>query len=103
MIIKRHIVIDLIKQDLINCKLIKSFDQLEINAENYLLDILESILEIMELEEHKHIDRIFNDYLKMSQRAMSLATRDPEINELAAEIYEYLRNMKKGNIPIYES
>jgi hypothetical protein len=102
---KRAVIIDLIKQDLIHSKLIYGLDEMQLNTRMYKLELRRIIFEMMELEDHKSISQITHHYASLStkMKRIQIEDWDEEVDKLAAGIYNYLMNMKKGNIPIYET
>jgi len=102
---KKATIIDLIKQDLIHTKLIYGLDEVGLNAKMYTLELRRIIFELMELEDHKSISAINYHYASLStkMKRVEIETLKEETEKLAAGIYNYLINMKKGNIPIYET
>jgi hypothetical protein len=102
---KKSTIIDLIKQDLIHSKLIYGLDEMMLNTRMYKLELRRIIFELMELEDHKSISAITHHYASLStkMKRVEVENWDDEIDKLAAGIYNYLMNMKKGNIPIYET
>jgi len=88
----KAVMIDLIKQDLINYKLIDSLRDIQINAEDYTLDIGRIVFEIMDVEEREDVDEIFEKYIEMSKPilVMYAVQSNKEIDVLAAKIYDYL-------------
>lgn len=91
------IVINLIKQDLINWRMINLFQKMQINADDYQLDIGSIIFEIMDLDNRENVDEIFEKYVEMSKPMLELYTSqsNTEIDLLAAQIYYYLEGFSK--------
>lgn len=88
----KTIVTDLIKQDLINYKMIDSLRDIQINAEDYTLDIGRIVFEIMDVEEREDVDDIFEKYVELSKPVleMNASQSNKEIDLLASEMYDYL-------------
>lgn len=88
----KTIIINLIKQDLINWKMISLLQKTQIRADDYQLDIGPIIFEMMGLENRKDTDEIFEKYVEMSKPI--LKTRASQSNRridlLASKIYDYL-------------
>lgn len=85
----KAIIINLIKQDLINWKMINLLQKMQILADDYQLDIGTIIFEIMDLED---VEEIFEKYVEMSKPILKLSTNqsNKKIDVLAAKIYDYL-------------
>lgn len=85
-------IMNLIKQDLINWKMINLLQKIQIHADDYQLDIGSIIFEIMDLNNHEKIDEIFEKYVEMSRPVLRLIVgqSNRKIDVLAAKIYHYL-------------
>ena len=57
------IIINLIKQDLINWKMIHSLQKVQVRADDYQLDISSIIFEMMNLENREDVDELFVNFL----------------------------------------
>lgn len=88
----KTIVTDLIKQDLINYKMINLMGGIQISAGDYLLDIGRIVFEIMDIERLEDVDTIFENYSDMSKKVleMNASQSNKEIDVLASEMYDYL-------------
>lgn len=88
----KTIVINLIKQDLINWKMINSLQKMQVRADNYQLDIGQIIFEMMNLENRKDVDEIFEKYVEMSKPILKISAHQSnrKIDLLASKIYDYL-------------
>ncbi|MNK08285.1 hypothetical protein D3C87_262150 [compost metagenome] len=86
------IIINLIKQDLINWKMIHSLQKVQVRADDYQLDIGSIIFEIMDLDDRKDVDELFEKYEEMSKPMLQLYTSqsNDQIDVLASKIYDYL-------------
>lgn len=93
----RVTITNLIKQDLINWKMINLFQKMQIRADDYLLDIGAIIFEIMDLENHKDVDEIFDKYVEMSRPMLKLIVgqSNRKIDLLAVKIYDYLEQFSQ--------
>lgn len=92
-LINKTIVTDLIKQDLINWKMINSLGIIQINADDYLLDLGRIVFEIMNVEELENVDDILDKYIEMSKPMLDMdaSQSNKEVDKLASEIYDYLK------------
>lgn len=93
----RVIVINLIKQDLVNWKMINLLQRMQIRADDYQLDIGSVIFEIMNLDNRENVDEIFEKYVEMSKPILELHSNQSniEIDLLATKIYVYLESFSK--------
>ncbi len=86
------IIINLIKQDLINWKMINSLQKMQVRADDYQLNIDSVIFEIMDLDNRENVDEIFEKYVEMSKPMLKLTIgqSNRKIDALAVKIYDYL-------------
>lgn len=93
----RVIVINLIKQDLINWKMINLLQNMQVRADDYQLDIGAIIFEIMDLDHRKDVDELFEKYLEMSRPMLKLivSQSNRKIDLLASKIYDYLEQFSQ--------
>jgi len=91
-ICNKTIIINLIKQDLVNWKMINLLQKMQVRADDYQLDIGSIIFEIMDLSNRENVDEIFDKYVEMSRPVLKLIVgqSNREIDALAAKIYDYL-------------
>lgn len=94
----RVIVTNLIKQDLINWKMINLLQNMQVRADDYQLDIGSIIFEIMDLDDRKDVDELFEKYLEMSRPVLKLivSQSNRKIDTLASKIYDYLEQCSQG-------
>ncbi len=92
------IIINLIKQDLINWKMIQLLQNMQVRADDYQLDIGSIIFEIMDLEDRKDVDELFEKYVEMSRPILRLMVgqSNRKIDVLASKIYEYLEEITRN-------
>lgn len=89
-ICNKTIVINLIKQDLVNWKMIHLLQKMQVRADDYQLDI--AIFEIMDLNNIENVDEIFERYVEMSRPVLRLifGQSNRKIDMLSSNIYDYL-------------
>ena len=94
----RIIITNLIKQDLINWKMINLLQKMQIRADDYQLDIGSIIFEIMDLNNRENVDEIFEKYVEMSRPMLKLIVghSNRRIDVLAYKIYDYLEQFING-------
>ena len=92
------IITNLIKQDLINWKMIHSLQKVQVRADDYQFDIGSIIFEMMNLEDRKDVDEIFEKYVEMSKPILKLpASQSNKKNDLlASKIYYYLKQCSQN-------
>lgn len=90
------IVTNLIKQDLINWRMISLLQKMQVRADDYQLDIGSIIFEIMNLDNRKDVDELFEKYLEMSRPVLKLiaSQSNGKIDILASKIYDYLEQFR---------
>lgn len=90
------IVTNLIKQDLINWKMINLLQKMQIRADDYQLDIGSIIFEIMDLNNLENVDEIFEKYVELSRPVLKINVdqQNRKINLLASKIYDYLEQLR---------
>lgn len=88
----RETITNLIKQDLLNWKMINSLQKMQVYADDYQLDIGSIIFEMMDLENRKDVDEIFEKYVELSKPVLKLSAShsNRKIDVLASKIYDYL-------------
>lgn len=93
----KEIVINLIKQDLINWKMINLLQKMQIRADDYQLDIGYIIFEIMNLNNLENVDEIFDKYMELSRPVQKIKVdqQNRKINLLASKIYDYLESFSR--------
>ncbi len=91
------IIIDLIKQDLINWKMINLLQNMQVRANDYQLDIGSIIFEMMNLNDREDVDELFEKYVELSKPILKLSTSQSnrKIDVLAAKIYDYLEGIRQ--------
>ncbi|WP_430404243.1 hypothetical protein [Fluviicola sp.] len=90
-------ILNLIKQDLINWKMINLLHKMQIRADDYQLDIGSIIFEIMKLNNREDVDEVFEEYVEMSRPMLKLIVgqSDRKIDILASKIYNYLEELSQ--------
>lgn len=91
----RDTITNLIKQDLLNWKMISSLQKMQIHATHYQLDIGSIIFEMMDLNNRKNVDELFEKYIEMSKPVLKLTAdqSNRKIDLLASKIYDYLETV----------
>ena len=91
----KNIIINLIKQDLVNWKMINALQKMQVHADDYQLDIGSIIFEIMNLENRGDVDEIFEKYVELSKPILKLSASQSnrKIDILASKIYDYLEEI----------
>lgn len=93
---QKHLILSLIKDDLIHCKLVYALNNMGLQADGYLLDLGGSIFKLMGFEDSPEDERIYEYYLALTQRAryIDVLKMRERIDELALEIFTELLVLK---------
>lgn len=89
---KRQLILSLIKDDLINTKLVNALIAIGIDASDYNLHLSETIFELMEFEESIENDPIVEHYFVLTALSGNIDfVKEPKkLTKLAEQIYRYL-------------
>jgi hypothetical protein len=90
--INKALVISLIKDDLINSKLVNSLTAIGLNATDYHLHLSTTIFQLMGYKDDHYRDEVFALYFRRTKKAMriNIATSSAALDELAVEIFQLL-------------
>ena len=88
----------LIKDNLINAKLVSGLNALGLNADDYLLHLPETIFTLMEFKTNLQREILFDQYFLLSNKVEQIdIIKFPELlNELVSEIYDRLLEAKRA-------
>ena len=67
---KKRLILSLIKDDLINVKLLNGLNVIGLNADNYFLHLSETIFKIMGFDDNEETETIFERYMELAKRVM---------------------------------
>ena len=89
---QKRLILSLIKDDLINTKLINSLSEAGLNADNYLLHLSNTIFKLLHIKTNLENEFIYNNYLDLTKRVkfISISNGHNTLDDLAEEIYTYL-------------
>jgi len=92
----KKLILSLIKDDLINTKLVNGLDALGLNAQDYLLHLSDTVFKLMKIHDDKKGDKLFEHYLdlKNNVRFIDTAKSHEAFDDLALAIYIDLVNKK---------
>ncbi|MGZ3767823.1 MAG: hypothetical protein ACXVDZ_09945 [Bacteroidia bacterium] len=85
----QKLIVSLIKDHLINTKLINGLNTIGLNADDYSLHLGQTIFDLLEFENTKHSDKAFEYYLKLTKKVNKInITKHPKkLDELAGSIH----------------
>jgi hypothetical protein len=86
------LIISLIKDDLINSKLVNSLSQIGLNASDYHLHLSNTIFKLMGFNNDQRSDQVFALYLELSKKAIqiNISESPAALDDLALEIFQML-------------
>ncbi len=90
---KKQLILSLIKDDLMNHKLVNALNDLGLDANQYALHLQESIFEMMGIEFSFTTETISQHYFNLCQQ-ISIKQNGLELEQLAEMIYAYISNHK---------
>ena len=94
---KKHLILSLIKDDLINSKLVYGLIDVGLTAENYFLCLGKTIFKLMGFEDNKERELTFERYIELSKKAgvIDITESHKPLDSLVLEIYEELLKQQK--------
>jgi hypothetical protein len=92
----KELIISLIKDDLVNDKLVNGLIDIGLNPGDYFLHLSETIFKLMGFGDNMMTDEIFDHYLRLSRKAkhIDISSSNGQLEALANEIYNELSDMK---------
>ncbi len=93
----KQLILSLIKDDLINSKLVYGLIDVGLNAENYFLCLGETIFKLMGFEYNEAREIVFEQYIELSKKAVLIDITESHqpLDDLVLEIYEELCKQKQ--------
>lgn len=84
-----NLILSLIKDDLINVKLINGLNQVGLNADKYTLDLSDTIFSLMGFKDNEETEIIYKHYLELSKQAtlIDISNSNKSMEVLARQIY----------------
>ncbi len=94
----KQLILSLIKDDLINTKLVNGLNEMGLNADNYFLHLKDTVFELMGFKDDEESERIFKRYIKLSNKVLliDISRSHKSINDLALKIYFELSTRKSN-------
>lgn len=86
---KEKLILSLIKDDLINSKLVNGLSEMGLDADHYILHLGETVFKLMGFKDNEETEYIFERYMELSKRAMfiDISKSNKPLDELALQIY----------------
>ncbi len=90
-----ELIISLVKDDLVNSKLVNSLSAAGLNASDYHLHLSDTILQLMGFSNDPYRDEVFALYLQLSKKVqhINIAESSTALAELSMEIYYLIKVM----------
>jgi len=87
---KEQLIISLIKDDLINTKLVSGLGALGLNADNYYLHLGNTVLNLMGFAHGREREAIFEHYISLTAKAneVDISQSHRPMDALALEVYK---------------
>ena len=95
----KKLILSLIKDDLINSKLVNSLNEIGLNADNYFLHLKDTVFKLMEFEDDEESEEVFERYIELSKRALyiDITKSHKPMDDLALQIYIELSTRKPNH------
>jgi hypothetical protein len=86
---ERKLIIALIKDDLINTKLVNGLNAVGLNADDYLLHLSDTIFKLIGIGDDEAGERVFEWYMDSLKKvdAINICEEAEALNDLARQIY----------------
>lgn len=96
---KEKLILSLIKDDLINAKLINFLNEAGLNADNYCLHLSDTIFKLMGFKDNEEAETIFERYMELSKKAMfvDISHSNKPMEVLALQIYTEILSRKPSD------
>jgi hypothetical protein len=96
---KKQLILSLIKDDLINAKLLRGLNKVGLDADKYCLFLSGTIFDLMGYPNTERSDEIFSEYIKLTERSDGIDIRETPntLDGLAHEIYIFLVRKARTN------
>ncbi|MBI1835941.1 MAG: hypothetical protein HYR91_01615 [Flavobacteriia bacterium] len=97
---EQKLIISLIKDDLINFKLVNGLNKLGLNAGMYFTHSCDTVFKLMGFENEKYNEELFEHYIELSKKVINIdiSESNEPLNELCIEIYTELVSFQVNNM-----
>ena len=88
----KNLILSLIKDDLINSKLVNGLNELGLDASKYFIHSSDTAFKLMGLQNHEFEEELFRYYLELTEKVKHIDISDSNepLDELCLEIYDAL-------------
>ena len=89
---QKKLILSLIRDDLINCKLVNGLNEIGLHAENYFLHLSSTIFHLMGYKDDAYGEAVYEHYLMLTKRTrhIDISESHATLNDLVKEIYHEL-------------
>ena len=93
---KKELLVSLIKEDLINVRLVAGLDTVGLDSSNYLLHLSQTIFRLMGFTEEKRENELYDKYIHWSKKVLKIdiSEEHEKLDAMALEIYLWLLKEK---------
>ena len=94
---RKALILSLIKDDLINAKLVHGLNELGLIADCYFLQLSNTVFKLMGFKDNEEADRVFEIYMDLSKQAMlvDISLSHKPMEALALKIYKEIVDEKR--------
>lgn len=91
---QKSLILSLIKDDLINSKLVNGLNELGLDASKFFINSSDTVFKLMEFQNHEFEEEIFQFYLELTAKAkyVDISESNESLDELCLEIYNALQD-----------
>lgn len=91
---QKSLILSLIKDDLINSKLVNGLNELGLDASKYFINSSDTVFKLMGFHNHEFEEELFQYYLELTAKAKHIDISDSNepLDELCLEIYNALQD-----------
>lgn len=95
----KSLIITLIKDDLINSKLVNGLNELGLDAGKYFINSSDTVFKLMGFQNHEFEEEIFQYYLELTAKAknIDISESNAPLDDLCLEIYNELLVKRSTN------
>ena len=96
---RKKLIVSLIKDDLINSKLVRGLNKAGLDADKYCLFLGGTIFDLLGFPNTERSDEIFAEYIKLTEKSdhVDIGETPNALDELANEIYVFLVKQRRRN------
>lgn len=97
---EKELLISLIKDDLINVRLVVGLDTVGLDSSNYFLHLSQTIFRLMGFKEDKRDNKLYDKYIRWSKKVLKIDINQEyeKLDAMALEIYLWLSKEKTKRV-----